>query len=128
MLCVGICCNRYRKEAVEVKDNSSYRGTYVWHKKLFIFSKIIVVTWDETTFKKQDQPANDVKVMHHLPRAGYLFIKHLIDFPTVKINFSFYKRWGMIKFLIIYFMYYYLEKLQKHPNKCSILKKQKDFI
>jgi hypothetical protein len=47
---------------------------------------------DETTFKKQDQPANDVKVMHHLPRAGYLFIKHLIDFPTVKINFSFYKR------------------------------------
>ena len=101
MLCVGICCNCYRKDAVEVKDNSSYRGTYVWHKKLFILSKIIVVTWDETTVKNQDQPANDVKVMHHLPRAGDLFIKHLIDFPTVKINFSSYKRWGMIKFLII---------------------------
>ena len=128
MLCVGICCNRYRKEAVEVKDNSSYRGTYLWHKYLFILSKIIVVQMRLLSNKKINQLFNDVKVMHHLPRAGYLFIKHLIDFPTVKINFSFYKRWGMIKFLIIYFMYYYLEKLQKHPNKCSILKKQKDFI
>ena len=83
---------------------------------------------DETTFKQQDQPANDVKVMHHLPRAADLLRKHLIDFPTVEINFSSYKRWGMIKFLIIYFMYYHLEKLQKHPNECSILKKHKYLI
>ena len=127
MLCVGICCNRYRKEAVEVKDNSSYRGTYVWHKKFFILSKITVVKMRLLSKNKINQLMMSKLCIIYQEQVIF-FIKHLIDFPTVKINFSFYKRWGMIKFLIIYFMYYYLEKLQKHPNKCSILKKQKDFI
>ena len=96
--------------------------------KIFVHFVQDYCSQDETTFKKQDQPANDVKVMHHLPRASDLLRKHLIDFPTDKLNFSSSKRCGIIKFLIIYFMYYHLEKLQKHPNKCSILKKQKDLI
>ena len=66
--------------------------------------------------------------MHHLPRAADLLRKHLIDFPTDKLNFSSSKGRGIIAFLIIYLMYYHLEKLQKHPNECSILKKLEDLI
>ena len=104
MLCVGICCNSCRKEAVEITDNSSCKGTYVRHKYLFILSKIIVVQMRLLSNKKINQLFNDVKVMHHLPRASDLIRKHPIDFPTDKLNFSSSKRCGIIKFLKIYFM------------------------
>ena len=127
MLCVGICCNSYRKEAVEVKDNSSYRGTYVWHKYLFILSKIIVVKMRLLSNNKINQLMMSKLCIIYLEQLIF-FKKHLIDFPTDKLNFSSSKGCGIITFLIIYFIYYHLEKLQKHPNKCSILKKQKDLI
>ena len=54
--------------------------------------------------------------MHHSPRADDLLRKHLIDFPTDKLNFSSTKGRGIIAFVKLYLMYYHLEKFAKHPN------------